>query len=93
MSISVPSHLPRSIATVSLSGTLSEKLDAAAAIGFDAVEIFENDLLTFDGTPAEVRRIAADLGLAIDCTSRSAISRRCRIRNAAQSGPCQRKFD
>jgi 4-hydroxyphenylpyruvate dioxygenase len=65
MSISVPSHLPRSIATVSLSGTLSEKLDAAAAIGFDAVEIFENDLLTFDGTPAEVRRIAADLGLAI----------------------------
>lgn len=60
-----PPHLPRSIATVSLSGTLPEKLDAAATIGFDAVEIFENDLLTFDGTPAEVRRIAGDLGLAI----------------------------
>ena len=60
-----PAHLPRSIATVSLSGTLPEKLDAAATIGFDAVEIFENDLLTFDGTPAEVRRIAGDLGLAI----------------------------
>jgi 4-hydroxyphenylpyruvate dioxygenase len=58
-------HLPRSIATVSLSGTLPEKLDAAATIGFDAVEIFENDLLTFDGSPAEVRRIAADLGIAI----------------------------
>lgn len=58
-------HLPRSIATVSLSGTLPEKLDAAATIGFDAVEIFENDLLTYDGSPADIRRIAADLGIAI----------------------------
>lgn len=58
-------HLPRSVATVSLSGTLPEKLDAAATIGFDAVEIFENDLLTYDGSPADVRRIAADLGIAI----------------------------
>ncbi|MBS0560112.1 MAG: sugar phosphate isomerase/epimerase, partial [Proteobacteria bacterium] len=55
----------RCIATVSLSGTLPEKLDAAATIGFDGVEIFENDLLTHDGTPAEVRRIAEDLGLSI----------------------------
>ena len=54
-----------SIATVSLSGTLPEKLEAAAAVGFDGVEIFENDLLTFDGSPADVRRIAEDLGLAI----------------------------
>ena len=43
--------MPKSIATVSLSGTLPEKLEAAAAIGFDGVEIFENDLLTFDGQP------------------------------------------
>ncbi len=56
---------PRCIATVSLSGTLPEKLEAAATVGFDGVEIFENDLLTHDGTPAEVRRIAEDLGLAI----------------------------
>ena len=35
----------RSIATVSLSGALDEKLRATAAAGFDAVEIFENDLL------------------------------------------------
>ncbi|MFD1623326.1 bifunctional sugar phosphate isomerase/epimerase/4-hydroxyphenylpyruvate dioxygenase family protein [Azospirillum griseum] len=55
----------KSIATVSLSGTLPEKLEAAAAIGFDGVEIFENDLLTFDGSPADVRRIADGLGLAI----------------------------
>ncbi len=57
-------HL-KSIATVSLSGTLPEKLDAAAAIGFDGIEMFENDLLTFDGSPADVRAIAEGLGLAI----------------------------
>jgi 4-hydroxyphenylpyruvate dioxygenase len=55
----------RSIATVCLSGTLPDKLEAAAAAGFDAVEIFENDLLTFDGSAAEAGRLAADLGLAI----------------------------
>ena len=58
-------RLPKSIATVSLSGTLPDKLDAAASIGFDGVEIFENDLLTFDGTPQDVRQIAEDLGLAL----------------------------
>jgi 4-hydroxyphenylpyruvate dioxygenase len=57
--------LLKSIATVSLSGTLPEKLEAAAAAGFDGVEVFENDLLHFDGSPAEVRRMAADLGLQI----------------------------
>ncbi len=61
-----PRRLPKSIATVSLSGTLPEKLEAAAAIGFDGVEIFENDLLNFDGSPADVRRICDGLGLRID---------------------------
>ena len=55
----------RSIATVSLGGTLVEKLQAIAAAGFDGVEIFENDLLYFDGAPAEVRTICADLGLRV----------------------------
>ncbi len=55
----------RSIATVSLSGTLGDKLEAAAAARFDAVEIFENDLLTFEGSAREARTLAADLGLAI----------------------------
>src|SRR3982751_5004195 len=55
----------RSIATVSLGGTLLEKLQAIAAAGFDGVEIFENDLLYFDGSPAEVKTICADLGLRI----------------------------
>ena len=54
------------IATVCLSGTLAEKLEAIAAAQFKGVEIFENDLLSFNGTPAEVRRMAADLGLEID---------------------------
>ena len=54
-----------SIATVSISGTLVEKLTAIQAAGFDGVEIFENDLLYFDGSPADVRRIAEDLGLKI----------------------------
>lgn len=55
----------RAIATVCLSGTLPDKLEAAALAGFDAVEIFEPDLLLFDGTPSDVRRIAGDLGLEI----------------------------
>jgi 4-hydroxyphenylpyruvate dioxygenase len=55
----------RSIATVSVSGTLREKLEAIAAAGFDAVEIFENDLLVFDGSARQVREIARDLGLEI----------------------------
>ena len=54
-----------SIATVSLSGTLGEKLEAIAAAKFDAVEIFENDLITFDGTPSQVRQRAKQLGLDI----------------------------
>lgn len=55
-----------SIATVSLSGTLGEKLEAIANARFDAVEIFENDLVTFNGPPAEVRRACDGLGLARD---------------------------
>ena len=54
-----------SIATVSLSGTLGEKLEAIANARFDAVEIFENDLVTFSGTPNDVRSACADAGLSI----------------------------
>ncbi|MCI0754471.1 bifunctional sugar phosphate isomerase/epimerase/4-hydroxyphenylpyruvate dioxygenase family protein [Teichococcus vastitatis] len=61
----MPGRHSRSIATVCLSGDLTDKLEAAANIGFDGVEIFENDLLTFNGSPADVRKMAADLGLAI----------------------------
>jgi 4-hydroxyphenylpyruvate dioxygenase len=52
-----------SIATVSLSGGLAEKLEAIAAAGFSGVEIFESDLLSFNGTPKDVARMVASLGL------------------------------
>ncbi len=55
-----------SIATVSISGTLEGKLRAVADAGFDGVEIFENDLLSFPGTPRDVGRAIRDLGMA--CT-------------------------
>ncbi|WP_377299480.1 bifunctional sugar phosphate isomerase/epimerase/4-hydroxyphenylpyruvate dioxygenase family protein [Rhizobium sp. SGZ-381] len=54
-----------SIATVSISGELPEKLAAIAAAGFDGVEIFENDFLAFDGSPRDVGRMVRDLGLEI----------------------------
>lgn len=57
--------IQRSIATVSLSGVLDEKLRAIAAAGFDSVEIFENDLLSFNGSPRMVGQMCRDLGLGI----------------------------
>ena len=60
-----PLRLPKSIATVCLSGTLPDKLEAVSKAGFDSVEIFENDLLTYDGSPAEVGRMVRDLGLTV----------------------------
>ncbi|MCO5399461.1 bifunctional sugar phosphate isomerase/epimerase/4-hydroxyphenylpyruvate dioxygenase family protein [Ralstonia soli] len=85
---------PTCIATVCLSGTLPEKLEAAAAAGFDGIEIFENDLLNFDGSPASVRRMAADLGLAImlyqPFRDFEAMPREQLARNLARA---ERKFD
>ncbi|HXF54562.1 MAG TPA: TIM barrel protein [Hyphomicrobiaceae bacterium] len=54
-----------SIATVCLRGALDEKLEAIAAAGFKGVELFENDLLSFHGTPGDVRRMVGDLGMEI----------------------------
>ena len=55
--------MQNAIATVCLSGGLSEKLAAIAAAGFKNVELFENDLLSFNGTPRDVRRMIDDMGL------------------------------
>ncbi|MEG3125478.1 bifunctional sugar phosphate isomerase/epimerase/4-hydroxyphenylpyruvate dioxygenase family protein [Sphingomonas sp. GB1N7] len=52
-----------SIATVSVSGTLEQKLTAIAAAGYDAVEIFETDLLSCAASPREIARQLDDLGL------------------------------
>ncbi|NUT70542.1 bifunctional sugar phosphate isomerase/epimerase/4-hydroxyphenylpyruvate dioxygenase family protein [Pseudarthrobacter sp. C4D7] len=54
------------IATVCLSGTLKEKMQACAIAGFDGIEIFEQDLVTSPLGPEDVRRMAADLGLGLD---------------------------
>ncbi|AOF92838.1 sugar phosphate isomerase/epimerase and 4-hydroxyphenylpyruvate domain-containing protein [Sinorhizobium sp. RAC02] len=54
-----------SIATVSLSGDLREKLGAIAKAGFDGVEIFENDFLVFDESPKQLGRMVRDFGLEI----------------------------
>ena len=54
-----------SIATVSINGTLREKINAIANAGFDGVEIFENDFLTNDLSPKEVKNIVKDNGLVI----------------------------
>jgi 4-hydroxyphenylpyruvate dioxygenase len=64
-SSTLASAMRRSIATVSLSGNLQEKLEAIAAARFDAVEIFENDLLFFDGSAKGARYLASSLGLEI----------------------------
>ena len=58
--------MKKSIATVALGGTLPEKLEAIAAAYFDGVEIYEPNLRSYDGTPRDVGRIAAELGLTID---------------------------
>ncbi len=55
----------RSIATVSLSGALDEKLRAIASAGFEAVEIFENDLLSFGSGPRDIAKLCKDLNLEI----------------------------
>ncbi len=54
-----------SIATVSISGEFPEKLSAIAKAGFYGVEIFENDFLAYDASPAEVGRMVRDHGLEI----------------------------
>jgi 4-hydroxyphenylpyruvate dioxygenase len=54
------------IATVCLSGTLREKMQACAVAGFDGIEIFEQDLVTSPLSPEDVRKMAADLGLGLD---------------------------
>jgi 4-hydroxyphenylpyruvate dioxygenase len=56
----------RSIATVSISGTLRQKLEAVAAARFDGIELFENDFINVNLSAAELRAMVADLGLSID---------------------------
>lgn len=61
-----PAAHRHSIATVALGGTLGEKLAAAAAAGFDGIELFEPDLIAAPLRPREVRRRLEDLGLLLE---------------------------
>ena len=54
-----------SIATVSISGNLREKLAAIAAAGYDGIEIFEQDFIAYDGSPRDVGNMVRDHGLEI----------------------------
>jgi len=54
-----------SIATVSLSGTLREKLIAISEAGFDGVEILEQDFIASDLSPRELAAMVKDHGLTI----------------------------
>ena len=54
-----------SIATVSISGNLREKLEAIAAAGYDGIEIFEQDFIAYDGLPRDVGNMVRDHGLEI----------------------------
>ena len=61
----------RAIATVCLSGTLEDKLAAAAGAGFDGIEVFEPDLIGSPGSPAELAGRCADAGLSVESRSRN----------------------
>ena len=54
-----------SIATVSISGTLREKLAAISKAGFDGIEIFEQDFIADTGSPREIGELIRDHGLEI----------------------------
>ena len=54
-----------SIATVCLSGSLEEKVDAIAEAGFEGLELFENDLTAFTGSPREAGELIRSRGLRL----------------------------
>ncbi|HEX6681862.1 MAG TPA: TIM barrel protein [Candidatus Limnocylindrales bacterium] len=63
---SPPPVSPRlAIATVCLSGTLEDKLAAAAAAGFQGIEIFESDLIASPWSPSQVGSECARRGLTV----------------------------
>jgi 4-hydroxyphenylpyruvate dioxygenase len=53
------------ISTLSTAGEFADKLTAAAAAGFNGIEIGEQDFLAHGGTPAEIGRIVRDHGLEV----------------------------
>jgi len=54
-----------SIATLSISGSLDEKIAAIAKAGFDSVEMVEQDFISFDQSASDVGKMVRDHGLSI----------------------------
>ena len=54
-----------SIATVCLSGLLTEKIPAIAAAGFKGIELFENDVLMHAGSISDIRKLIEDHDLEV----------------------------
>lgn len=54
------------MASVSLGGTLAEKIDAVAAAGFDGIELLDDDLRRSGLTARDVAARCSDVGLTID---------------------------
>ena len=79
-----------SIATVCLSGTLTDKLHAAADAGFDGVEVFEPDLVASPGEPGGDRGAGGPAGPLARPVPAVPGRRRChrgRVRARAAAGP------
>ena len=55
----------RSISSISFSGQLEDKIEAAARAGFDGIEVFREDIIGFDGPPEEIARFADGEGIGI----------------------------
>ncbi|MBO3180026.1 TIM barrel protein, partial [Dermatophilus congolensis] len=56
----------KAIATISIAGTLTQKLSAIAAAGYDGIELFDNDLIASPLTPTEIAQRCSGLGLTIE---------------------------
>ncbi len=54
-----------SIATICLSGSLRQKIEASAKAGFRGIEIFEADLINHNGSIKEVRSMLDNNGLSV----------------------------
>ena len=55
----------KSIATVSISGNLTEKLKAISEAGFEGIEIFEQDFIADLSSPRDIGKMIRDHGLEI----------------------------
>lgn len=55
----------RCISSLCFSGPLEDKIIAAAEAGYDAIEVFREDIVGFEGRPEDIRTLADQQGIAI----------------------------